>query len=327
VVAGALLFSLPVPLVVAASPDVMCEFTDTRLNEISGMAPSQVHPGVMWVHNDSGDEARLYALRLSDCAVVGELTLRDVSARDFEGLASGVDAQGRPVLWVGDIGDNVDSWSDVSIYRIREPRNLGNRSAQVQRYRFTYEDRPHNAETILADPNSQQLWIVTKLHKKLKKGEVNIAKKVGPASGLITDGAVKPDGSGFVLRDYFDAQFYAGLPTGELAEEIQLPAQAQGEAIAWLPGEDALLIASEGDNRLLRVEAPGIPVAAENQGGISGTSEGIVNSAPEIVVAERGPNYTVLVGVVVSVIVLVTGLIRIRKKPASKATGSTKNAV
>ena len=114
-VAGALLFSLPVPLVVAASPDVMCEFTDTRLNEISGMAPSQVHPGVMWVHNDSGDEARLYALRLSDCAVVGELTLRDVSARDFEGLASGVDAQGRPVLWVGDIGDNVDSWSDVSI--------------------------------------------------------------------------------------------------------------------------------------------------------------------------------------------------------------------
>nr|MCH9677087.1 hypothetical protein [Actinomycetes bacterium] len=127
--------------------------------------------------------------------------------------------------------------------------------------------------------------------------------------------------------DYFDAQFYAGLPTGELAEEIQLPAQAQGEAIAWLPGEDALLIASEGDNRLLRVEAPGIPVAAENQGGISGTSEGSVNSAPEIVVAERGPNYTVLVGVVVSVIVLVTGLIRIRKKPASKATGSTKNAV
>ena len=336
VVIGALLFSLPVPLVVAASPDVMCEFTDTRLNEISGMAPSQVHPGVMWVHNDSGDEARLYALRLSDCAVVGELTLRDVSARDFEGLASGVDAQGRPVLWVGDIGDNVDSWSDVSIYRIREPRNLGNRSAQVQRYRFTYEDRPHNAETILADPNSQQLWIVTKqmasgsvykLPKKLKKGEVNIAKKVGPASGLITDGAVKPDGSGFVLRDYFDAQFYAGLPTGELAEEIQLPAQAQGEAIAWLPGEDALLIASEGDNRLLRVEAPGIPVAAENQGGISGTSEGSVNSAPEIVVAERGPNYTVLVGVVVSVIVLVTGLIRIRKKPASKATGSTKNAV
>jgi len=336
VVAGALLFSLPVPLVVAASPDVMCEFTDTRLNEISGMAPSQVHPGVMWVHNDSGDEARLYALRLSDCAVVGELTLRDVSARDFEGLASGVDAQGRPVLWVGDIGDNVDSWSDVSIYRIREPRNLGNRSAQVQRYRFTYEDRPHNAETILADPNSQQLWIVTKqmasgsvykLPKKLKKGEVNIAKKVGPASGLITDGAVKPDGSGFVLRDYFDAQFYAGLPTGELAEEIQLPAQAQGEAIAWLPGEDALLIASEGDNRLLRVEAPGIPVAAENQGGISGSSEGSVNSAPEIVVAEPGPNYTVLVGVVVSVIVLVTGLIRIRKKPASKATGSTKNAV
>ena len=205
---------LPTSAIVASSPEVICELTDPRLTEISGMAPSQLHSGVMWVHNDSGDKARLYALQLSNCAVVGELTLRDVSARDFEGLAAGVDARGRPVLWVGDIGDNRDSWSDVSIYRVREPKKLGKTSAQTQRYRFTYEDRPHNAETILADPNSQQLWIVTKqmasgsvyaLPKKLRKSGINIAKKVSSATGLITDGAIKPDGTIFVLRDYFQA--------------------------------------------------------------------------------------------------------------------------
>lgn len=295
----------------------------------------------MWVHNDSGDDAKLYALRLSDCSVVGELTVRDVSARDFEGLAAGVDAQGRPVLWVGDIGDNRDSWSDVSIYRIREPKKLGNKSAQVTKYRFTYEDRPHNAETILADPASQQLWIVTKalasgsiyaLPKKLKKSGINIATKIGPATGLITDGAMKPDGTGFVLRDYFDAQFFNGRPVGELMEEIELPAQPQGEAIAWLPGENAVVIASEGDNRLLRVQGQSMvqtspaPSPTQTQTQTQPQTPNQV-STPESVVQGRSINYVVLIGVVGGVIILVTGLIRIRKRPESKATGSTKKAV
>lgn len=324
----------PVAAVAASpSPEVLCEFTDPRLTEISGMAPSALHPGVMWVHNDSGDEAKMYALQLNDCSVVGELTLLGVSARDFEGLAAGVDPKGRPVLWVGDIGDNRDSWNYVSIYRIREPKKLGNTSGQVKRYRFTYDDRPHNAETILADPRSQQVWIVTKqlasgsiyaLPKNMKKSGVNIAKKIGSASGLITDGAMKPDGTGFVLRDYFDAQFFGGLPAGELVEEIELPAQPQGEAIAWLPGENAVVIASEGDNRLLRV--PVDPATA------TGTSQGesvVPTPAAEQVPATtqgQSVNYVVLIGVVSGVIILVTGLISIRKRPESKTTGSTKKA-
>ncbi len=329
------MLALPTSALAVPSTEVVCEFTDPRLTEISGMAPSKLHPGVMWVHNDSGDEARLYALQLSDCSVVGELTLRDVSARDFEGLAAGVDAQGRSVLWIGDIGDNRDSWSDVSIYRIREPKKLGNKSAQVQRYRFTYEDRPHNAETILADPTSQQLWIVTKqlasgsiyvLPRKLKKSGINIAKKIGSVTGLITDGAMKPDRTGFVLRDYFDAQFYSadnndgGLPAGALIEEVELPAQPQGEAIAWLPGENAVVIASEGDNRLLRVQAPTVASPNPTQTPMQGV-------VPEQFPQSRSISYMVLMGVIGGGVVLVTGLIRMRKRPASKATGSIKKAV
>lgn len=294
------------------------------------MAPSQLHSGVMWVHNDSGDAAKLYALRLSDCSVVGELQLRDVSARDFEGLAAGVDAQGRPVLWVGDIGDNRDSWSDVSIYRIREPKNLGNKSAQVQRYRFTYEDRPHNAETIMADPTSQQIWIVTKqlasgsiyaLPKKLKKSGVNIARKIGQATGLVTDGAMKPDGTVFVLRDYFDARFYSdsgGRPPGEMIEKVQLPAQPQGEAIAWLPGANAVVIASEGDNRLLRVQAPEAVTSTEP------VAQEVDLEVPQ---DDGSLNYVAIILVSAGVIVLVIGLNRMRNRAASKTTGIIKKDV
>lgn len=317
------------PAAASTAPDVMCEFTDLRLSEISGMAPSALHPGVMWVHNDSGDNAKLYALKLNDCSIVGELSLQGVSARDFEGLAAGVDLNGRPVLWVGDIGDNRDSWSDVSIYRIREPKKLGNTSGQVKRYRFTYDDRPHNAETILADPQSQQIWIVTKqlasgsiyaLPKKMKKTGINIAKKIGSTSGLITDGAMKPDGTGFVLRDYFDSQFYFGKPAGELVQEIELPAQPQGEAIAWLPGENAVVIASEGDNRLLREPGPRVVAPSRSQ-----EPELEPEQAPAAVQGQS-INYVTLLGVVSGSIVLVTGLIITRKRPKNRTNGSTKKA-
>ena len=326
---------IPTSTISASSPEVICELTDPRLTEISGMAPSQLHSGVLWVHNDSGDKARLYAVQLSNCAVVGELALRDVSARDFEGLAAGVDAQGRPVLWVGDIGDNRDSWSDVSIYRIREPKKLGKTSAQVQRYRFTYEDRPHNAETLLADPDSQQLWIVTKqmasgsiyaLPKKLRKSGINTARKIGSATGLITDGAIKPDGTTFVLRDYFDAQFFRGLPEGVVDEKIDLPGQIQGEAIAWLPGENAVVIASEGDNRLIRVNLPEVAAMSLAEDPAQGNAPGEGNDST-LVAPDQGINYVSLFAVITGVIALVTGLILIRKRPENKMTGSIKKAV
>jgi hypothetical protein len=70
---------------------------------------------------------------------------------------------------------------------------------------------------------------------------------------MITDGAVSPDGSRFVLRDYVDAYVYSGLPPGRDPRTVYLPFQPQGEAITWTSDGSALLVASERDNRLLRV--------------------------------------------------------------------------
>ena len=311
--------------------EVLCRITDPRLTEISGMAPSMLHTNVMWVHNDSGDAARLYALSLQDCNVVGELTLRDVSARDFEGLAAGVDAQGRPVLWVGDIGDNLDSWDNVAIYRVREPKNLGKKSVRAQRFRFTYEDRSHNAETILADPNSTQLWVVTKqlasgsmyqLPANLSKTRINIATKVGSVGGLVTDGAINPNGSGFVLRDYFDAHFYDGLPPGELEEKQALPAQALGEAIAWLPDGQSLVIASEGDDRLIAVST----APADESSSPTPTSQADPVAPVIENLSDNSVNYVPLLAGVVGAIALVTGLVIMSRKPRESAMGKKMKA-
>jgi hypothetical protein len=124
---------------------------------------------------------------------------------------------------------------------------------------------PHNAETLLANPAKPELWILTKqlahgslyrLPVPLRTGEVNVARKIRREGGLVTDGAVSPDGRRYVVRDYDDAYIYAGLPPGRLIATVPLPFQLQGEAITWAPDGRSLLITSERDKRLMRVTLP-----------------------------------------------------------------------
>ena len=242
----------------------VCRFDDDRLVEISGMTRSVRHPNVIWVHNDSGDEAVLYGVDDRTCDTVAELRLRGVQARDFEGLASSVDDEGRAFLWVGDIGDNRDSWSDVSIYRVREPAKLGERSRSPRRWRFTYPDRPHNAETLMVSDSvdTPRVWVATwqlasgGLYSVPLRTGVAIADRVGDVGSLITDGAIHPAGNGYVLRDYLDVHVFQGLPPGRRIAKLALPAQVQGEAITWTTDGRGVFIASEKDPRLIRVDLP-----------------------------------------------------------------------
>ena len=59
-----------------------------------------------------------------------------------------------------------------------------------------------------------------------------------------------------MLRDYLDVHFFQGPPPGRKIATLPMPAQPQGEAVTWTPDGSALLTASEGDNRILRVEIP-----------------------------------------------------------------------
>ena len=251
---------------VSAAPDnVVCQFTDKRFTEISGLATSIRHPGVIYLHNDSGDGPFIYAVDASTCKTLATMKVRGMSARDAEAIATGRDAQGRPVIWFADIGDNLDSWPFVRIHQIREPKRLVSTTVDAVTYRYTYSDIPHNAEALLANPAKPQLWVVTKqlahgslyrLPFPLTTDGVNIASKIRREGGLVTDGAVSPDGLRYVLRDYDDAYVFAGLPPGRLVATVPLPFQLQGEAITWAPDSRSLLIASEREQRLLRVTLP-----------------------------------------------------------------------
>lgn len=244
----------------------VCRFDDRRLTEISGMAASLMHENVVWVHNDSSDAARLYALDLQTCDTVSELRMRGVQARDFEGLASTRNARGRAALWVGDIGDNRDSWPFVTLHRVWEPKTLGTRSRRVKSWDFTYPDRPHNAETLMVSGRS--VWVATwqlatgGVYSVPLRRTVASAERLDDVGPLTTDGSIHPDERGYVLRDYLDVHFYVGLPPGRKVATFALPRQVQGEAITWTSDGTGLLIASEEDDRLLRVDPPWWVLAA-----------------------------------------------------------------
>lgn len=288
----------------------VCRFTDDRFDEISGMTYSLRHPGVLWLHNDSSGGPYVYAVDAQTCRTLATLTITGIEARDIEAIAAGRDRHGRPVLWVADIGDNRDSWPSVGLHRIREPRVLVDRAVTPRTYEFTYRDRPHNAETLLVDPTSGQVWVVTRqlahgrlyaLPKRLSRDRVNVAVPVRREGGLVTDGAVSPDGSRYVLRDYVNATPFEGLPPGIEQPEVFLPIQPQGEAITWTEDGSALLIASERDDRLLRVELP-VP-GPETTGSPAPTPPGVTagaspSPAPGASAPGPGPSVLVVAGLV-----------------------------
>jgi len=243
---------------------VQCRFSDSRFTEISGMTYSQRHADVLYLHNDSSGGPLVFAVDARTCRTLATLTISGIEARDLEAIGSGRDARGRPVLWVADIGDNRDSWPEVRLHRVREPRRLVDQTLRATTYRFTYPDRPHNAEAIMTDPASERVWVVTKQSARgrlyelpaLRRDRVVVARPVEDAGAFVTDASISPDGTRFVIRDYVDAEVRTGLPPGSDPRTVYLPIQLQGEAVTWTPDGAALLVASERDARLLRVEVP-----------------------------------------------------------------------
>ena len=254
----AMILVVTLPLSARADALELCRFDGERLAEISGLAYSAVHEGIVWAHNDSGSAPKLYALDIASCEIRAVLKVKGITSRDPEAIASGLGTLGAPVLWWGDIGDNTAQRSYVEIHEIPEPTVLRSSEVDARTYRVRLDER-QDAEALLAD--GDQLWMVGKgllggtiwkLPRLTRTDRIARARSVGVEGPLVTDAAMRP-GGGYAVRDYSEVRIYAGLPPGELISRMPLPEQVQGEAMTWTPDGSSLIIASEGDDRLLLV--------------------------------------------------------------------------
>ena len=85
------------------------------IREASGIVASRRHPGVFWVHNDSGNPPVLFAIR-RDGSLIREFSV-GVPNVDWEDIA--LDDSGH--LYIGDIGNNDARLPLRAVYQLAEP--------------------------------------------------------------------------------------------------------------------------------------------------------------------------------------------------------------
>jgi hypothetical protein len=182
--------------------------------ELSGLVASAAQPGILWSHNDSGDRARVFALR-TDGSLVAALDVPGAEAVDWEDLAVGPDGD----LLLGDVGDNRSARGSIDVYRVPEPRLADGpaTTAPATRLRLTYPDGGHDAETLLADRRTGEVVVVTKqldgrsgvyatrAPERGAAGEATLRRaatlRLG-FGGLATAGDVSADGRVVAIRTY-----------------------------------------------------------------------------------------------------------------------------
>ena len=267
----------PPPLTCLESGEAISNGTlgDSALDEVSGVVESRVNDGVLWVHNDSGDDPLLYAISTQG-ALRSVWRLANAPRGDWEDLAVGVDPEsGGGMLYVGDIGDNSQSRESIAVYRVPEPVVIDTDELQLipwDTITLTYPGEAFNAETLLLDPLTDDLYVVTKDYA----GATRIFRKAAPhvggesaelewvtdldfaseplSGGATTAGSISLDGRYIVIRTYGTAAYIWLRDHGQtvaetFAEEpcaIRLPGEQQGETIGFAVDGQSLWSISEG---------------------------------------------------------------------------------
>jgi hypothetical protein len=129
---------------------------DPTLDEISGVVVGHHLRGVLWVEEDSGNEAAVYALEPTG-VLVATVAVVGATNQDWEDLAW---ADGH--LFVGDIGDNERERSEVQVYAFTEPRDRHVSSVEATVLRLRYEDGPRDAEAMFVDARDDTLYVIEK---------------------------------------------------------------------------------------------------------------------------------------------------------------------
>ncbi len=249
----------------------------SELTESSGLARSQREDDVYWSHNDSGGPTTLYAFDASGQAR-GSLRLSGALNLDWEDMTAFTE-HGEPRLLVGDVGDNSAVRPFVTLYVLDEPTlAAGNTSHEVTVLRslqVLYPDGPRDCESVAVDPVEDSIYLLSKRDAVPQLYRVPlstplpliVAEALGPiAIPRAAAGTEQPERVNWVTGMDFDpalrrlalttltqAHIYQRSDGESWAQALQrsprtlnLPTEAQTEAITWRADGHALLLTSEG---------------------------------------------------------------------------------
>ncbi len=241
---------------------------NNRLDEVSGIAASQSNTDVLWTHNDSGDKSNLYLVGLQG-ENYGRLKLKGISNRDWEDIAiSAGPLDGVSYIYIAETGDNLSVYSDKTIYRIEEP-DISTVSfpvdltiENIDAIRFKYPDGKKDAEALMVDPISKDIFIISKHEANVNVYKLSfpqsttkktLAEKIGTLPTTKVVGAdISPDGKEVLIKTYFTVMYWKKKGGESIINLLKTPPtllpyifEPQGEAITWKPDGSGYFTLSE----------------------------------------------------------------------------------
>lgn len=241
---------------------------DAQLSEISGIAASHRHEDVLYVANDGGNAARLYAISRRG----GKLaTFRVAGAEntDWEDLAS-FEMDGRDWLLVADTGDNGGLRRTLQLHVFEEPAKIADGVLRpAWTIVFRWPDGARDCEAVAVDPVRREILLVSKKRRPPELfslplrpgvGGTLVARPLGKVAGVpegdrdevaanpelarirsqVTSADIAPDGHALALMTYRDVLLYPRRGREDWAAALSrppeihaLPLLPQAEALAW----------------------------------------------------------------------------------------------
>jgi hypothetical protein len=225
------------------------------LKEVSGIADSKTELGHVWAHQDRGNPPQLHLINY-DGTVKKNIYIKGARNRDWEDMAlAGSD------LYIADIGDNYKAFTEYTIYKMPEPAPGTDTVYSFETIRFRYPDGAHDAEALLVDPTTKNIFILTKsddpaaiykLSFPYSTTEVNTAVKSGQLTykGAVS-AALSPDGKEIIVKTYFALYHYirvgASIEAALQKQPASLPyrIEPQGEAVTFANNNGGYFTLSE----------------------------------------------------------------------------------
>jgi hypothetical protein len=244
------------------------ELINPLLEEVSGLVASQRYPNRLYVHTDSGGESAVFVLDTLGNEL-GRFDLTGLKNRDWEDIAIGPGPNGSSYIYVAEIGDNEAKHEEIYLYRFAEPEQLqAIPSDAIDQVKLQFPGGPKDAETLLADPITGSLFLVSKREPKnalyqvpgtaFEKGSATLEKVHEFDFNSSVAGDISKDGNQILIKTYLAVFYWKRTENQSLVEAlkarpIRLPyvPEPQGEAIGFNFKGDAYYTLSEKRNGVM----------------------------------------------------------------------------
>jgi hypothetical protein len=252
----------------AATPTAARVTPEDELYELSGLADSKKQAGLLWSHGDAGSPNTLYLINRQG-QLQGRVNM-PVFNYDWEDIAIGPGpVQDETYLYVADIGDNENNRNEKVIYRLPEP-SMPNQTAQgVEAIRFRFPNGTFDAETVLLDPLTRDLFVITKWLSKANIyrlpypqniNAVTTAELVGTmtAGGDLTGGSISSNGNEIIVRGYTAIHYWRRQADETVGTALQ---RAPTKALPYLfePQGEAVCFDKDGNGYFTVSERRSVP--------------------------------------------------------------------